>query len=201
MIAHEFSIYHNGEELYRIEGLLEEVQTAETTVNLLDQIQKRSRKKNLANGIVASLSDMHATVATSASLVLYEGENMYNFAGMVGDQVVCGVFAEGNKLQSGNAISAVVSRRGDVLYVHSLQRTSDNLLLLPLNATCGEEAQFRQCMRFAWNMTKFLWVALAIFAIGYVAYQPPGEGGLSLHVFLRAACTTVADVSYRNHDL
>ena len=47
---------------------------------------------------------------------------MFNFAGLLGDQVICGCFEKGDAFADGDRIRAVVSKRGDVLYTHALVR-------------------------------------------------------------------------------
>jgi hypothetical protein len=162
----------DGEELFRIDGQLAELQTAATTVNLLEKLQHRSSKK-LAGAIDAVSAENHEVVATSAALVIYDGEDMFNFAAILDGQVVCGVFSDVDKLVCGDAVSAVVSRRGHVLFVHSMRRASDDLLLLPQSAVCGSEAFFKECMRVAWRVTRLLWAFIATIFLGYELIETP----------------------------
>jgi hypothetical protein len=158
----------DGEELFLVEGTLTELQTARTSVNLLAQIEQRLQAKNLATGIAAAVSGMHGMLANSAMLALYDGEDMHNFAALVGDHVICGVFEHADRFKNGDKIKAVVSKRGDVLYTHAITNTNSKLLYMPLTTFAGEKAFFRGCMRVAWRFSIFLWIfmGIAIFAIG-----------------------------------
>ena len=150
----------SNEVFFTLEGKITEFQTAATTINLLRKIEKNIEEKNLAAGVAAAINGMPGTLATSAMLSFYDGEDMHNFAGLVNGEVVCGVFDDADKIRDGDVVKLVVTRRGDVLHVHSLLRIQDSLLLMPLNAYCGERAFLWGCMRFARNMTLFVWIVL-----------------------------------------
>lgn len=150
----------SDEDFFIVEGKLTEFYMAATNVNLLSKIESSLTEKNLAGGVVVAINGMPGTLATSAMPSLYDGEDMHNFAGLVNGEVVCGVFADADKIKDGDFVRLVVARRGDVLHVHSLLRLEDSLLLMPLNAYCGERAFFWSCMRFARNMTLFAWIVL-----------------------------------------
>jgi hypothetical protein len=159
-------VIFENETLYLIEGTFTALQTSRTRVNLLEKIQQNSKAKNLATGIAAAAGGMHGMVANSAALVLYDGEDMYNFAAMVGDQVICGSFEKADKFKDGDAIKAVVSKRGDVLYAHSLMRLSDYFTCMPLMTFAGKKAFFRGCMKVAWRFSIFGWIFfLVLFTI------------------------------------
>lgn len=150
----------SSEWYFILEGEITEIQTAATTINLLRKIEKNIEEKNLAGGVAAAINGMPGTLATSAMLSFYDGEDMHNFVGLVNGEVVCGVFDDADKIRDGDVVKLVVTRRGDVLHVHSLLRIEDSLLLMPLNAYCGERAFLWGCMRFARNMTLFVWIVL-----------------------------------------
>jgi hypothetical protein len=144
-------LHYDGDDLFLVEGTLTELQTSRTTVNLLAQLDKRAQAKNLATGVAAAVGDMHGQLANSAMLALYDGEDMYNFAGLLGEQVVCGTFERGDAFQSGDTIKAVVSKRGDVLKAHAVLRERDQMLFMPLSCVRGDKAHFWSCMRHARN--------------------------------------------------
>lgn len=161
MTVEKSNVHTCSEEVFfTVEGILTEFHMAATTVNLLSKIDKNIERKNLAGGGAAAINGMPGTLATSAMLSLYDGEDMHNFAGLVNGEVVCGTFDDADKIKDGDIVKLVVTRRGDVLHVHSLLRIEDSLLLMPLNAYCGERAFFGSCMRFARNMTLFVWFVL-----------------------------------------
>jgi len=149
----------DGEELFLVEGTLSEVQHAATTLNLLEQIERRVKAKGLATGAAAALGGMHGMLANSAMVALYDGEDMYCFAGLLGNQVICGTFESGDAFKDGDRVKAVVSRRGDVLYAHAVMREDDKMLFMPLTTIAGKNAHFRYCMRSAWRACVFGWLA------------------------------------------
>lgn len=158
----------SDEVLFMVEGEITEFHAAETTVNLLSEIEKNIEEKILAGGIASAINGMHGALANSTMLSLYDGEDMYNFAGLVNGQVVSGVFRNVNRIKDGDAIKLVVSQRHEVLHVHSLLRTDDSLFLMPLNAYCGERAFFWSCMKFARNMVLFIWLLSFVALFSYV---------------------------------
>lgn len=145
-----------------LEGKISNFHVAATTVNLLGEIEKNLEGKILAGSIAAAINGMHGALATSAMLSLYDGEDLYNFAGLVNGKVVCGVFEEADKIKDGDHVKLVVTQRDDVLHVHSLLRIADSLLLMPLNTFCGERAFFWSCMRFARNMSIAVWLIISV---------------------------------------
>jgi len=148
----------NDEIFFILEGEITEFHVAATTVNLLNKIEKNLEEKILVGGITAAINGMHGVLANSAMLSLYDGEDMYNFAGLVNGKVVCGVFSDADKIKDGDIVKLVVTERDDVLHVHSLVRLKDSLFMMPLNAYCGERAFFWECMKVARNMTFFMWI-------------------------------------------
>jgi hypothetical protein len=169
----------DNEEMFLVEGRLTELQTAQTTVNLLKQIEKHAQAKNLAGGVAAAASGMYGMVANAAALTLYEGEDLHNFAAIVGNEVVCGTFRDADRLKDGDNIKAVVSRRGDVLYAHCVLRKKDQQLLLPLMTFAGKKALFRHCMSVAFWGSTFVSVLMASFFL-YFWYADNTDRDLGL---------------------
>ncbi|MCC7683482.1 hypothetical protein [Janthinobacterium sp. FW305-128] len=150
----------SDEDFFIVEGKLTEFHMAATNVNLLGKIESSLAEKNLAGGVTAVINGMPGALANAAMLSFYDGEDMYNFAGLVNGKVVCGVFDNANKLKDGDVVKLVVTERREILHVHSLLRIGDSLLLMPLNTYCGERAFFRACMKVAWRFTLFIWIVM-----------------------------------------
>ncbi|MBW3499324.1 hypothetical protein [Janthinobacterium sp. NKUCC08_JDC] len=149
-------------DFFTVEGKLTEFHMAATNVNLLDEIESSFVEKNLAGGVAAVINGMPGALTNAAMLSFYDGEDMYNFAGMVNGKVVCGVFRDADKIKDGDIVKLVVTQKEDVLYVHSLLRIDDSFFMMPLNAYCGERAFFWSCMKFARNMTLAVWIILSL---------------------------------------
>ena len=152
------STVFEGEELFLVEGTLTDVLHSRTTMNLLAQVEKHVKAQSLAAGAAAALNSMPGLLANSAMVALYDGEDMFNFAGLLGEQVICGCFKQGDAFADGDRIKAVVSKRGDVLYTHALLRQNDKMLFMPLSIISGKRAHFRYCMRVAWGFCWFGWI-------------------------------------------
>ena len=129
-------------DFFIVEGKLTEFHMAAKNVNLLGKIESSLAEKNLAGGVAAVINGMPGALANAAMLSFYDGEDMYNFAGLVNGKVVCGVFRDADKIKDGDVVKLVVTQRKDVLYVHSLIRIDDSFFMMPLNAYCGERAFF-----------------------------------------------------------
>jgi len=139
--------------LFLVKGSLLCLQKSYSKENLLDQIQKQARLKNVAAGMAAVASDMYGMIGSSASLLLYDGEDVTNFAAMLGKQVVCGTFRDAKQLDEGDKITAVVHEHEGILYAKAVIRDEDQMLLLPQMVYAGERSMFRGCMRFAFWMS------------------------------------------------
>ncbi|WP_426337299.1 hypothetical protein ACN9MY_10720 [Pseudoduganella sp. R-31] len=147
------SSMYGGETLFLVEGTLSELQIAHTTVNLLAQIEKDNQVKNLVSGVAGVVSGMHGMVANTAALTLYDGEDMYNFAAVLGEHFVCGTLEHANQFKNGESVKAVVSQRGDVLYVHAIMQAKTRQFYMPLNVIAGKGAFLKHCMRVANGLT------------------------------------------------
>jgi hypothetical protein len=160
MIEQTEKIEFENEVFLMLEGKITELQIAKSSQNLLEQIDKKIKSESLAIGTLAALSDMHGVLANSLSLSLYDGEEIFNFAGIVQGQVVFGAFSKADKIKNEDIVRVVASKRGDVLYVHSLLKTNNDLLLLPLMVFSGDRAFFRSCMKSAWRYCILIWAFL-----------------------------------------
>ena len=160
------------EDMFVVEGKLTELQIARTTQNLLEQIEKHSQAKSIVAGIGVAAGGMYGLVANAAALALYDGEDVHNFAAVLGKDVVCGTFRDADRLKDGDEIKAVASKRGDVLYAHCVVRKNDQQVFLPLMTYAGEKAHFRSCMRVAlWGS---IFVSLLL-AGGFLLFWPEGD--------------------------
>ncbi len=162
----------NDYAMFLTEGTLDEFLSAPSGAGLMQRVKDRSQQKGVSSAARAALGQIHE--ALSAGGAPSESETMH-FAALLGGRVVYGGFEEAHNLQAGDRVSAVVSKQGDPLYVHSLHRISDNLFLLPSDTLCGNGAFFNRCMTDAWRMTKLNWLFFGtLFVIALVSSG--GEG-------------------------
>jgi hypothetical protein len=159
------TVHFEGEDLFLVRGTLTEVQHAKTTVNLLAQVEKHLAAKSLASGVLATAGEMYGVLANSAAVALYDGEDTYNFAALLDGSVVCGTFESANSFVDGDVVRAVVSKRGDVLYVHGLLREGDKMLFMPMQCAQGTRALLTSCMRTAWRLCWIGWISFAVIGL------------------------------------
>jgi hypothetical protein len=176
MSSQTATVEFNGQEFFLIEGRIDAYESAHKTADLLTCVRESALRKGLSTATAAAIARMHQAIG--AAHVLHDCDYKFNFAALVGDQVICGVFEEAHNLRSGDVISAVVCTQGEVLYVHSLRRNSDNLLLLPATDLCGRLAYLNRCMRAAWKLTALMWIFFGAIAIGFLALDASGTPGL-----------------------
>jgi hypothetical protein len=148
-------------------GQLTELLIKNSSINLLQGMQASS---TLA-GAVTTLTDT-AGGASTASVVLYDGEDIVNFGCLVGNQIVVGggfKQFEG-ELKNGQEVKAVVSQlSSSVLYAHALVKVDEGILWMPLNITRGRVALVKSTYRMGRNGYLFgltVWTIMSFFIVG-----------------------------------
>jgi hypothetical protein len=156
------------EALYLVEGVLSDIEIAKTTVNLLEKIDNHVGAKSLVGGAAAVLNGMHGMVANSAAIALYDGEDTYNFVGLLSGRVICGSFQHADKIQAGNRVKAVVSKRDEVLFAHAIMNADTQEFYMPVNVFSSSDRLLRHCMRVAAWMTLAAWIVvfLVMYSVG-----------------------------------
>ena len=150
------------QEMYLVEGTLSELQIARTTINLLEQIDGNVKAKSMVAGAAAVLSGMHGIVSNSAAIALYDGEETYHFAGLLDGQVICGTFQHAENIKDGDRVKAVVSKRGDAFFAHSIMNAKTREFYMPLNEFASSDGLFAHCMRVAFGFTVLGWATLLL---------------------------------------
>jgi hypothetical protein len=168
---------YGGEDLFVVEGELQALQVARTTVNLLEQIEKNLPAMNLSSGVVGVVGGMHGMVANAAALALYDGEDVYNFAAVVGEHVVCGTFEHADQFKNGEAVKAVVSKREGVLYVHAIMQSQMQQFYMPVGVFAGDRALLEHCMKVAGGLTLFVWAVFGAIFLFLNSKQPSTREG------------------------
>ncbi|MEO8154052.1 MAG: putative type VI secretion system effector [Rhizobacter sp.] len=173
--------------LYLIEGTLSELQTARTTINLLEKIDSNIKAKSMVASAAAVLGGMHGMVANSAAIALHDGEETYHFAGALDGQVICGTFQHAENIKDGDRVKVVVSKRGDVLFTHAILNIKTQEFYMPMNVFSSSDGLFRHCMRVAFWFTLFGWVIFAAGAIFTGVFSTPNTPDDSLADKLKLA--------------
>lgn len=173
-------------DFFVIEGKISAFHAAAESADLLAKIEHGLAAGD-ANGMSKALSN-------DARRIFSDGEYTHNFAAIVDGKVVCGVFDLANRIGNGDRVKLVVERKGAVLEVHSLLRTDDDLLLIPLLAFCGEKAFFRRCMKNAWYLTLLTWLIIA--GIFFYFQHLGGISPVKMWGVFGALCSICAALSF-----
>jgi hypothetical protein len=185
-------LYFGGEALFLVEGTLSELHIARTTVDLLKQIDSNTKAQNVAAGAAAVFGSMPGMVANPAATAPHDGEETYHFAGLLDGQVICGTFQHADKIREGDRVKAAVSKRSDVLFVHSILNTKTQEFYMPANAFVNSNTLFRHCVRTASRLTVWGWVALVGLALFGVFFDSEISGSEKLAVAV--ACLVLPPV-------
>jgi hypothetical protein len=119
---------YEKQQLFTVDGNIQALQTAPGIVNLLDDIQKGA----YFSGMVAGFSGEAGVLANSASLVMYDGEEVEHVALVLNGQLAVGTFEWVGDLQVGDDVTLVVSEIDEgPLFVHGILRKKDQSLWTP----------------------------------------------------------------------
>lgn len=176
-MVHPKGTHFGGEILFLVEGTLDKLHTSRVRVHLLADIERRLELQNQDTDVAASLNAMYDTLTSAAGeSLLTDDDDTYNFAALLDDRIVCGSFTLADKLSDGDYLKAVVSERRGVLWVHSLTRANDRLMLLPVSVYLGQRAFLRSCLRTFWISVICLWsIPLGIYLFDSAISAMPAE--------------------------
>ncbi|WP_426173316.1 hypothetical protein [Massilia sp. TWR1-2-2] len=116
------------QQLFSIEGTIRALRVSPAIINLISDIQDDA----FWSGTIAALSGAAGVAANSASLLMYEGEDVEHIALLVNDQLVIGTFEWLQDLKVNDHVKLVVSKLDDgPLFAHAILRNDDLLLWTP----------------------------------------------------------------------
>lgn len=122
--------YSESTTLFTINGTIQALRISPGIVNLIEDIQAGS----FFTGVIAGLSGEAGVLANSASLSMYDGEDVEHIALLVNGQLAIGTFEWLRDIKVGDYVRLVVSEiDGGSLFVHAILRTADHLLWTPLS--------------------------------------------------------------------
>ena len=124
---------------FLVEGVLSDITVEMGTENLLAKVDQRYRGKAALTGVAAAAGDLFGSVASSAALAMYDGEDTQNFMAMLDGQVLCGQFGGAEHLPQGRSIRAVVERFENVLVAKAILDPAQGVLWI--RWACGTEAE------------------------------------------------------------
>jgi hypothetical protein len=116
------------QQLFSIEGTIQALRLSPAIINLISDIQDEA----FCSGTIAALSGAAGVAANSATLLMYEGEEVEHVALLVNDQLVIGTFEWLQDLKVNDHVKLVVSKLDDgPLFAHAILRNDDLLLWTP----------------------------------------------------------------------
>lgn len=127
-------------EILIIEGHIQALRIANGTVNLVKDIQKGA----WFTGLAAGLAGQVGVLASSASLALYEGDDVEHIALLINDKLAIGTFEWLEDIKVDDEVQLVVSEIvNGPLFIHAILRKTDQLLWMPFSVART---------RFSWSM-------------------------------------------------
>jgi hypothetical protein len=166
--------FSDKDSLLVLDGTVSHFQWAPGHENLLEKFHSEARSKSIAAGFAAATFDMYGILASSSMIATYEGEYTENFACVVNEKVVYGMFCGARKLQNGDKVKVVVSpaEEGDIFLAHAVQRQKDELLWLPSHVYCGDRAASKEYFRSFVRTNVVCWILLLLILGATVLLHP-----------------------------
>lgn len=133
--------------MFILRGKVSTLYITDGTLNLLDGLQE----KMLATGMASVVSNMAGSVAVSAMVGMYDGEDVQHFGCHVGDRMIIGTF-QSVDFQEGDEVHVVASPIDErVSFAHAVVRFSDGLVWMPYAIAKGR-----------WKVARWLFIACII---------------------------------------
>jgi hypothetical protein len=119
-----------AQQLFTMEGPIQALRIAPGIINLISDIQSSA----FFTGAVTGLAGEAGVAANSASLVMYDGEDVEHIALLINGLLVVGTFEWLGDLHVGDHVKLVVSKIEDgPLFAHAILRNDDQLLWTPFS--------------------------------------------------------------------
>ncbi|MES2760127.1 MAG: hypothetical protein V4693_22355 [Pseudomonadota bacterium] len=116
-------------QFFVVEGTIQAMQISSGSVNLIEDIQNGA----FWTGVAAGVGGEAGVLANSASLTLYDGEEVEHMALLINDRLAIGTFEWLRDLMIDDDVKLVVSETdAGPLFVHAILRKNDQLLWTPL---------------------------------------------------------------------
>jgi hypothetical protein len=114
------------------------------------------------NAGTAAAASIRQALAEESYLYEFDDVETHIFAAQLDGLPVYGMFENAHQLADGDKVRAVVSGSDDLLYVHSVIRGADDLMLLPYNVYAGEQALVRENKREMWKLIFGTWIFMQL---------------------------------------
>ena len=146
--------------LFAIDGIIQALRITPGIVNLIEDIQKGAN----FTGIVAGLTGEAGVLANSASLVMYDGDDVEHIALLINSQLAVGTFEWLRDLKVGDDVKLIVSEICEgPLFLHAILRRNDQLLWTPFAVDHTRRGWILHAIKLAALILSLTWLMFGSF--------------------------------------
>jgi hypothetical protein len=146
-------------QMFTVEGAIQALKIANGKVNLIEDIQKGA----FFTGVAAGLSGQAGMLANSASLAMYDGEDVEHVALLINGQLAVGTFEYLDDIHVDDEVKLVVTQLEDgPLFVHAILRLKDQLLWTPYSIVHTRLGWIFHAIKLCGGLLIAGWIGLAI---------------------------------------
>jgi hypothetical protein len=141
--------------IFTVEGTIQALKLAPGVANLIEDLQKGS----YFTGVIAGLGGEAGVLANSASLAMYDGEDVEHIALLLNGMLAVGTFEWLRELKVGDEVNLVVSEIHDgPLFVHAILRKNDQLLWTPISVDHTRRGWIVHAAKLGGLILSFTWL-------------------------------------------
>lgn len=145
--------------IFTVAGPIQALHIAPGVANLIQDIQNES----FFTGVIAGLGGQSGVLATLASLVMYDGEDVEHVALLVNGRLAVGTFEWLHDLKAGDHVTLVVSNIDEgALFTHAILRMSDQLLWTPISINHTRRGWIMHSLKLGGVILVFTWLMAAL---------------------------------------
>ncbi len=118
------------QQLFIVQGPIQELRVSPDIAKLIFDLQTEA----FVSGVFSGFAGQAGVAANSASVAMYDGEDVEHLALLINDKLVVGTFEWLRNLNVGDQVTLVVSTIDDgPLFAHAILRSNDQLLWTPFS--------------------------------------------------------------------
>lgn len=146
-----------------VEGVICELDVSLGKENLLAQVEKRYRERNIPSGIGDIAGELYSHAAVDALIEMYDGEDTENFVCLIDGKIVCGTFGGASKLPLGKIVRVVAEQRDHVYVARGILSESEGLVWI--THAWGSKAENIANYKIAWWCFVFQFICMMLATI------------------------------------
>lgn len=162
-------------ELFTVDGKIQALLVTPGIVNLIEDIHQGA----YFTGMAAGLTEQAGALANSASLVMYDGEDVEHIALLINGQLAIGTFEWLRDLKIEDDVKLVVSEiEQGPLFVHAILRKNDQLLWTPFSVDHTRRGWILHSMKLGLLILSLTWLMFGTFFLFDKDFIQTAEGWL-----------------------